>query len=519
MNKTAKPNNYILYAVCLLSAAGLLAICSKSSPLYPLNDWPDINCFYTLGKGMIHGKMPYVDLLEQKGPYIYAMAALSYMMDGHGFGGYFLFEVLGMYLFLLYAYKLSALYCRNTQLWMLPLLGMAVTTAKSFVHGGSWEQLSLGILAYAAYSLLAFLKHPGSPLGARTLVLNGLLAGVLLWSKFSLLGLYIAWVLVVAVFYLHRREWRALGRAVLLFGGGMAAATLPWLVYFGLGGALKTWLKVYLYDNIFLYGVNSPGSGQSTGLGARCMSTLQNIWSSAADRGNLGYSLPGALGVCFFLLTPRNRVSTGEKLAVCLMGMGLASGIFIGSTRHDYYGLPLALFAAWGLWLGSSAINRLHGSEKKKVPTEKKRISVLWWSAALLCALFISLQVSPNTYLLLTDKADLPQYRFARQILASEDPSLLNYLFLDGGFYTVTGQVPTEKTFCLLNMDRAARIREQQEYVRQQRTHWVVTWRAQETSEEELRHMDLLSEYYDLVDYMYFYFEGDNRTYALYEKK
>lgn len=177
MNKTAKPNNYILYAVCLLSAAGLLAICSKSSPLYPLNDWPDINCFYTLGKGMIHGKMPYVDLLEQKGPYIYAMAALSYLMDGHGFGGYFLFEVLGMYLFLLYAYKLSALYCRNTQLWMLPLLGMAVTTAKSFVHGGSWEQLSLGILAYAAYSLLAFLKHPGSPLGARTLVLNGLLGG------------------------------------------------------------------------------------------------------------------------------------------------------------------------------------------------------------------------------------------------------------------------------------------------------------------------------------------------------
>lgn len=282
---------------------------------------------------------------------------------------------------------------------------------------------------------------------------------------------------------------------------------------------MKTWLKVYLYDNIFLYGVNSPDSGQSTGLGARCMSTLQNIWSSAADRGNLGYSLPGALGVCFFLLTPRNRVSTGEKLAVCLMGMGLASGIFIGSTRHDYYGLPLALFAAWGLWLGSSAINRLRGSEKKKVPTEKNRISVLWWSAALLCALFISLLVSPNTYLLLTDKADLPQYRFARQILASEDPSLLNYLFLDGGFYTVTGQVPTEKTFCLLNMDRAARIREQQEYVRQQRTHWVVTWRAQETSEEELRHMDLLSEYYDLVDYMYFYFEGDNRTYALYEKK
>ena len=96
---------------------------------------------------------------------------------------------------------------------------------------------------------------------------------------------------------------------------------------------------------------------------------------------------------------------------------------------------------------------------------------------------------------------------------------LLNYLFLDGGFYTVTGQVPTERIFCMFNMNRAERIKQQQEYVRQQRTHWIVTWRALEVSEEELRGEDVLTEYYDLVDYMYFYFEGDYRTYALYEKK
>lgn len=30
--------------------------------------------------------------------------------------------------------------------------------------------------------------------------------------------------------------------------------------------------------------------------------------------------------------------------------------------------------------------------------------------------------------------------------------------------------------------------------------------------------MDLLPKYCDPIDYMYFYFEGDNRTYTLYEK-
>ncbi len=528
MKKISSPQNLlIVYMVCLLSAAGLLTLCSKSSPLYPLNDWGDINCFYTVGKGMVHGRVPYVDLLDHKGPYVYALAAVTYLIDRHGFGGYFLFELLSMYCFLLYAYKLSALYSHEDSgrenkvcLWMLPLLAMAVVSAKSFVHGGSWEQLSLGALAYAIYSLLAFMRSKAPILSARVLVINGVLAGVLFWSKFSLLGLYIAWVLIVLVLYLRRKQWAALGKAALLFGGAAAATTLPWLAYFGLHGAIKTWLKVYLYDNVFVYGMNTAGSEETMNLLIRGVSTLENIWGSLAERGNWGYSLPLALGVGFFLLLPFRRVSLGEKLAVLLMGVGLASGIFIGSAKHDYYGLPLAVFAIWGIWLGSLAVATVRKHiQKGRAYKEHKWLTIALWGFSMFCALFISYHVSPNTYLLLSDRADMPQYRFAERILANQDTSLLNYLFLDGGFYTVTDQVPTERIFCTFNMNRAECIKQQQEYVRQQRTHWVVTWRALKVSEEELRSADVLSEYYDLVDYMYFYFEGDYRTYALYEKK
>lgn len=513
----SKKYNFTLYAICLLSAAGLLLICSKSSPLYPLNDWPDLNCFYTIGKSMVHGKMPYVDLLDHKGPYVYALAAAAYLLDGHGFGGYFLFELVSMYFFLLYACKISSLYCEKTCLWMLPLLGMVVVSAKSFVHGGSWEQLSLGVFAYAIYSLLAFMRGPASRLSASTLILNGLLAGILLWSKFNLLGLYIAWGLAVLILYLRRRQWAALGKDILLFTGGAAASTLPWLVYFGRRGAVKAWLKVYLYDNIFLYGSGQTEISGLSALWRQFATALENIWGSLADRGNYGYSLPLLLGLCLFLLAPRRKVALMEKASVLLMGLGMALGIFIGSVKHDYYGLPLAVFAIWGLPSGSCFVHRLR--RFVKAGTEKSWSVVALWAAVLCGSLVLAYRISPNTYLLLTDKAKMPQYRFAEQILASEDTSLLNYMFLDGGFYTVTGEVPTVKTFQVINMDRARRIQEQEEYVRQQLTHWVVTWRAQETSEEELRSMNVLSEYYELVDYMYFYFEGDMRTYALYERK
>lgn len=518
MKNKSKQNDFSLYAICIFTALGLLAVCSKSSPLYPLNDWPDVNCFYTVGKGMVHGKVPYVDLLEQKGPYVYVLGAIAYLMDGRGFTGYFLFEIISMYFFLLYAYKISDLYCSGTRIWLLPLLGAAVVSAKSFVHGGSWEQISLGIFAYAIYSLLAAMREAN--LDSRTLALNGFLAGFIFWSKFNLVGLYIAWALVVVLWYLHRRRWKELGKAALIFSGGYAAATLLPLIYFGVHGAVKPWLKVYLYDNIFSYGFNSAAPGEAMNLWKRCASVLENTIRSLADRGNLGYSLPLFFGICFFLLVPLYRISFWEKLAVCFMGMGLAAGIFIGSMRHDYYGLPLAVFAIWGIWLGSIFVEKTE-CLLKGLPLRRKRgqTEMILWGAMLLCSMYLSYRISPNTYLLLTDKDDMPQYRFAERILASDDISLLNYLFLDGGFYTVTGGVPTEKTFCLLNADRYNRMLEQQEYIREQRTRWVVTWLAQEASEEQLRSLDIVSEYYDLADYMYFYFEGDNRTYALYEKK
>ena len=54
-----------------------VAICSKSSFLYPINDWGDVNTYFTIGKGMLAGKVPYRDLYDQKGVVIFALQALG----------------------------------------------------------------------------------------------------------------------------------------------------------------------------------------------------------------------------------------------------------------------------------------------------------------------------------------------------------------------------------------------------------------------------------------------------------
>ena len=84
----------------LLASFAVLTVCSKNSFLYPMNDWVDVNCFFTVGRGITHGLVPYRDLYDQKGPLLYFVYALAALISEHGFFGVFVIEALLFSLFL-----------------------------------------------------------------------------------------------------------------------------------------------------------------------------------------------------------------------------------------------------------------------------------------------------------------------------------------------------------------------------------------------------------------------------------
>lgn len=506
---------FLICLFCFLTAAALLMICSKSSPLYPFNDWPDVNMFFTMGKGMLRGRVPFVDLQEQKGPYVYAVGAVAYLISHRGFQGYFLFELASMFCFLLYAYRTIRLYTERPALWMLPVMCAGVVSAKSFVHGGSLEELSLGIFAYAIYSLLRWLRDgEKKPMPAATLALNGMWAGILFWSKFTLLGLYMVWAAAVALRIISRKRWRELFRSMGIFLGVMLATTLPWLIYFGIHGAIGDWLKAYLWDNIFGYAEWGGGSLWQTISGA-----VSNMLLSLKDRENRTYSLLVAVGALSYVCYPKKIASWWEKFATGFMGLAMGIGIFIGETKHDYYGLPLAVFSLFG----ALGFVMLFGGMEELLRRRLRRAALpvygVFLAAVLIASAFAGFRISPNTYLLSVDREEMPQFRFAEIIQKSADQSILNYGFLDGGFYTVLDQVPGESAFCILNRNPDQMLAEQNVCVQEGRTHFLVTWKAYTVTQEELEALPVVSEYYELVDFLYFEFEGDLRTYALYERR
>ena len=81
-------------------SAVLLALCSKSSPLYAFNDWMDANIFFTMGRSMLGGRVLYRDVFDHKGPVLYLLYGLAGLAGGTDFRGVLMLEIIAMTSFL-----------------------------------------------------------------------------------------------------------------------------------------------------------------------------------------------------------------------------------------------------------------------------------------------------------------------------------------------------------------------------------------------------------------------------------
>lgn len=423
---------------CLAAAALLLAVCSKSSPLYPLNDWMDANIFYTMGKAMMNGSVLYRDVFDHKGPLLYLIYGLGWCVDHTGFFGVFLFEIAAFAAFLYWSLRTAELFAGPLHpAWALAA-GAPVAAGQAFAHGGSAEELCLPFLAWALYEVLHFaLQTPADrrPVSLGRVAALGFGAGCVLWVKFTMMGFFLGWVLVLAVFYLRAGWLRQLGRSCAAYLGGMVLSTLPWLVYFGVNGALGDFFGTYFGDNLFLY---SGGSQGDTGLAATLLAIVQKTYWGCHDTPL--FAVLAALGILWMLL----RRHFACVVSVAVLAVGLAVTGFARGAYHVYYFLPFGVFAALGIAPLALAA--------RKLPVAVKTFRNLLPAAGAAAALAFCLLTCHNAGQLLRPAEELPQYQFASIMEQNGGGTLLNYGTLDGGFYTVTGVQPPCRFFCVTNL-------------------------------------------------------------------
>ncbi|MFR5787467.1 MAG: hypothetical protein ACLUHE_10450 [Christensenellales bacterium] len=148
--------------LALLCATLALLIATSSSPLYAANFWTDTNIYFTIGRGMTRGLMPYRDLFDHKGPLLFMLYALGAAISDTNFIGVFILETLSLAAAVYAGWRTVSLFGEGRlTLLSMPILAAVVCCCTAFTQGGSAEEFALPALAAGVYLALALMVRPG----------------------------------------------------------------------------------------------------------------------------------------------------------------------------------------------------------------------------------------------------------------------------------------------------------------------------------------------------------------------
>lgn len=480
--------------LALVSAAAVLLIASSSSPLYATNFWTDTNIYFTIGRGMTRGLMPYTDLFDHKGPLLYMLYALGALVSDTTFFGVFLLEAASLTAALMLAYQTVGLFGRGRlNLLAIPVTACVTATCTAFNQGGSAEEFVLPALMLAIYAVLRRFEegercaHP-----ARLYVAFGAAMGWVFAIKYTDCGLFFGLAAAALLWEWRRRGFRAAFRCGLWCLLGMALVVAPIALYLAWGGALASCIEVYFYENMFLY------AGEPMSLGAHIYNALAYLRTqSLANPVVAAMAMAGCAMAAVRSLLRREKGFLLEAAAMPLGAGLLLLFAYWGEMAHPYYALVFAALTPLAL----CPLGRLTG-----------RLRARGWAllplGALVACVPLCLTLCAAVPMMGVSRGYMPQTHFAQIIREVENPTLLDWTSLDQGFYLAADVTPTCRYFVNNNLDSEEKKRAYQEAVASGEVQFIVVNAWQDAPGPRYARVAEASGVFDL---------NSERSYALYE--
>lgn len=464
-----------------------ITLCSMSSFIYPFNTWVDSNCFFTVGRSMSDGLTLYKDIYEQKGPLLYVIHMLASYVSRDTFFGVYLFEVLACFFTMFFMYKIIMLFCKKESIILLPILSALIYTLSCFKFGDSAEEFCLPFISYGLYiGCKSVVKD--KIISSAEFFLIGITASCVMLIKFTMLGFYFGWIVVPAYMIIKSGKWFNLVKSLLYIVLGVIVVSLPFVIYFAINGAITDFICGYFYNNMFLYGGHYK----------------ENILFNICN--NIRVAIKRNFALFTLIISSLFTVLHFSKKMVAFVFttfLGLCFFVYF-SIAFSYYTFIFTVYSVFSVVF-------IYYCFSNKITCQKLlKYKKMLCSTSLVICLGLCLYVSPNAGMIFYDRESLPQYYFKNIIGKFENPTLLNYGFLDGGFYTVCNIVPTYKYFCKLNMKLPEMIFMQDEVVKSGKVDFVVT-QNRELKDEDLYKCVAVSAYRDHLEGL--------KTYRLYQLK
>lgn len=424
----------------ILAATVTITFVSTSSPLYPFNPWDDVNVFFTMGRAIKHGMIPYKDIFDHKGPVLYFVFFLAAIVSEKSFVGIWILECILASVYAVFSWKIAKLFTSPSalSLVLVPLFLGILYTSRMFNFGGNTEELCFPLLTVALYlGLRSVVESNGLPANTDALIC-GLISGVLFWIKYTFLGFIIGFCIYIVCLAIKQKCFARLWSLIWRFIVGVLVISIPVLSYFAITGTLEYLWESYFYVNIFLY------NDADVVLFANVPPILEKIFIMVFCLGETMIRFKG-----FGTMLLMTFVSLGfvdkkyRKKTVFLFAVTFVFATAFIFTRNRYvfyYGYLLSY--CFGIML-IPFIRGLNTAEA--VFKDHPAIIRALTSITLLVFYAVSIILCKNMYLIFQSKTAVAQYRIADTINQTPDAKMLTYDIMDVGFYTAAGLLPCNR--------------------------------------------------------------------------
>ena len=467
--KTLNRKNIPIFLILLAFSFGILYICTASSPRYATNPWNDANAFFTVGRAMADGLTVYKDIFEQKGPLLYLIHALASFISDSSFTGVYIFQSIALGINAFAAYKIASLYVGT---------GWSVTSAvftcyitvnsNCYYYGDSAEEFCLPLLMISLYVFCAYFKDTAhNKISKSVFFIIGFFAGCAAMIKFTLIGFWFAWAAYISLYTLFaKKDFQNAVINALIFLGGMAAAIVPWIIYFAAKDALHDFINTYFVLNATAYSGND-----GLNIVGRLIVPLEYIAENIIP--STAVFIYGFLGVALYLFTgifAEKKVFSRLSIPfVCLLGTYI---IYFGLQKYTYYFLPISVFSVFAFITMSYIAEKIFKGKTNQIVSGIVCVLV---TGAVLTGSFFFNETSQTT---LKSGEETVQHKAAQYIKSHNvNGRVLNYQALDTGIYLATGQIPTFKHFEKQNFSYEKypdNFDEQNRYINSGETDYVV---------------------------------------------
>lgn len=423
---TGKKDKLTTLFICCLWAFVILFFVSPDSYTHDMFYRWDSAWFFTCGKAWVEGLRPYVDFADSKGPVLWLIHAVAYVLSPYNYLGLFWLSVLLYGVIFYIDYKIADLFLKDARLSWLVVLFLPWVYFNPWYHfeisAEDWCQPVVSLVMYRMVKLLYVKEN-----SRKELCVTGFILGfALMWTlliKFSLtvmLGVSECYCLYYLI-----RERTNIVKPLLFFSLGVLSLAAPILAYMLYTGILEAFVAEY-----FVHTLQTVSSDNPLG------DYIHEWFRTFADAY---YMVLFSLCVIGCYLLGRKMGKDKYFLMIAFLGF---YGLAIHHNIHRHYvNCCLFFLLPFLIYMIQAYQEELLSAYQR---TKRLAVVVVLFLTILVNWTYTEGFIVPNLFFVnQQDRTDY--YTVGYYMSQVQRPTLLYYRFAERGYGTLAGALPASK--------------------------------------------------------------------------